>query len=109
MNFNKKILMFITLILLLLTSPVLAKSGKGITEFQKGKVLYDKKMYKKAYPFLLNAAKKGNAKAMMHLGKMFYNGWGVPHSHKKGHDWHSKAAKLGNKESIKKLHKMNHH
>ena len=105
MNKHKLRLFFI----LFLTAAVFTGLAAGDNNYEKGKALFDKKEYKAAYPFFVKAAESGNADAMMHLGKMFYNGWGVPHSHEKGHEWHSKAAKLGNKESIEKLKKMNHH
>lgn len=77
--------------------------------FSTGKNLYDQKKYKDAYSYLLKVAEMGNPDAMMHLGKMYYNGWGVTHDHDKGKKWHEKAAALGNKESIEKLKKMNKH
>lgn len=54
------------------------------------------------------AAERGNAEAQMHLGKMYFNGWGVPHDHAKAIEWHKKAAARGNQESIQKLKKMEH-
>jgi len=76
--------------------------------YQKGKSLYDQKKFKQAFPFLEKAARMGHSDAQMHLGKMYYNGWGVKHSHKLAEEWHKKAAAQGNIESIKKLKKMKH-
>ena len=102
------LLLFIWTVSLQAESPAAVKS-KAENNYQQGKELYDKKEYKKAYHFLLQAANAGHSEAQMHLGKMFYNGWGVPHSHEKGKMWHEKAAAQGNKESQAKLKKMDHH
>ena len=77
--------------------------------YEKGKILYDQKKYSEAFPLLLKAAEMGHADAQMHIGKMYYNGWGVEHSHEKGKEWHEKAAKQGNQESIQKLENMRTH
>ncbi|MES0488461.1 MAG: hypothetical protein ABUK01_00610 [Leptospirales bacterium] len=79
------------------------------SNYSKGKALYDQKKYKKAYPYLKKAAEAGHSDAQMHLGKMFYNGWGVKHNHATGRAWHEKAAAQGNEESKKKLSKMDSH
>ena len=78
-------------------------------DYIQGKKYYDAKRYMEAYPLFLKAAEAGNSDAMMHLGKMYYNGWGVLHNHETGRMWHEKAAKLGNTESIRKLEKMDMH
>jgi len=93
--------------LLLAKSPV--KASPAEESYQQGKALYDKKEYDKAFPFMLKAAEAGHSDAQMHVGKMYYNGWGVKHSHAKGLEWHKKAAAQGNKESQAKLKKMDHH
>jgi len=95
-------------------APLEAKSGmekneKAEMHFQKGKKLYDQKKYKQAYPHINKAAKMGHSDAQMHLGKMFYNGWGVKHNHATGRKWHEKAAAQGNEESKRKLENMDHH
>jgi len=82
-----------------------AEAGKY---YEQGKKLYDQRNYKEAFPLLLKAAEMGHSDAQMHVGKMYYNGWGVGHSHEKGKEWHQKAAKQGNKESIQKLYNMEH-
>ena len=74
----------------------------------KGKEFYDKKEYAQAAPFVTRAAEGGVAEAQMMLGKMFFNGWGVPHSHEKAKEWHEKAAAQGNAESIEKLKALHH-
>ena len=84
-------------------------SQEATTFYEKGKKLYDEKNYKDAFPLILKAAEMGHSDAQMHVGKMYYNGWGVGHSHEKGKEWHQKAAKQGNKESIQKLYNMEHH
>lgn len=76
--------------------------------YLQGKELYDQKKYDEAFPYLLKAAQMGHSDAQMHVGKMYYNGWGVKHDHKKGEEWHKKAAAQGNAESIQKLKKMKH-
>lgn len=113
-NLKRKFSFFSGLFLLVAVSGVFfapvygadKESHDSAQYYEKGKALYDKKQYKEAYPYLLKAAEMGNAKAQMHLGKMFYNGWGVPHNHAKGKAWHEKAAAQGNAESIKKLEQM---
>jgi len=76
--------------------------------FAEAKKLYDQKDYDRAAPLMMAAAEKGNAEAQMHLGKMYYNGRGVPHDHEKAIYWHKKAAEQGNQESIEKLKTMSH-
>ncbi|MFQ5560464.1 MAG: tetratricopeptide repeat protein [Nitrospinota bacterium] len=83
-------------------------AGATDDQYQKGKTLYDEKKYEEAYPFFKKAADKGNSDAMMHLGKMFFNGWGVKHNHDTAKEWHKKAAELGNEESKKKLANFAH-
>lgn len=78
-------------------------------EYQKGKELYDQKKYKEAFDHLLRAAQAGHPEAQMRLGKMYYNGWGVKHSHDTARQWHEKAAAQGNEESKRKLEKMDAH
>ncbi|MDH4200193.1 MAG: sel1 repeat family protein [Spirochaetia bacterium] len=94
-------------------SPLAAQTQNSADEAQKnydkGKKLYDQQKYKEAFPWLLKAAEMGHSDAQMHLGKMYYNGWGVPHSHAKGRQWHEKAAAQGNQESMAKLKSMNMH
>lgn len=89
--------------------PVAVSDGRTAAEiFADAKKLYDAKQYKECAPLMLTAAEKGNADAQMHLGKMYFNGRGVPHDHEKGKYWHKKAAEQGNLESIEKLKKMEH-
>ena len=107
-------LLLISLVLFTYTSVGFAAPGKTENKqaeslYQQGKKLYDKKEYDKAFPLLLKAAEMGHSDAQMHVGKMYYNGWGVTHNHAKGKEWHEKAAAQGNKESIKKLKSMDHH
>ena len=81
--------------------------GRSATElFAKAKPLYDSKDYAACAPLMRAAADKGHPEAQMHLGKMYFNGWGVPHSHDTALEWHRKAAAQGNEESRRKLHKM---
>lgn len=84
------------------------ESADAAKTYEQGKKLYDEKNYKEAFPLLLKAAEMGHSDAQMHVGKMYYNGWGVGHSHEKGKEWHQKAAKQGNRESIQKLDNMEH-
>ncbi len=87
-----------------------ASGNPGPAEnYAKGKELYDQKKYKEAYPYLKKAAEAGHSDAQMHLGKMYYNGWGVTHNHETGRMWHEKAAAQGNEESKRKLENMDHH
>ena len=87
-------------------SPAKEKSTDVQDSYNKGKALYDQKKYKEAFPLLLQAAEAGHSDAQMHVGKMYYNGWGVGHNHDTGKEWHKKAAAQGNKESIQKLRNM---
>ena len=98
----------------LFTAPLLSeetsvKQTEAEANYAKGKKLYDQKQYRKAFPYLRKAAEAGHSDAQMHLGKMYYNGWGVGHNHETGRKWHEKAAAQGNKESIRKLESMDHH
>lgn len=106
--------LLISMVLLTFTSVAMADIKKAENKeadslYQQGKKLYDQKNYDKAFPLLLKAAEMGHSDAQMHVGKMYYNGWGASHSHAKGKEWHEKAAAQGNKESIKKLKSMDHH
>jgi hypothetical protein len=85
-----------------------ADATEAAKYYEQGKKLYDQKNYKEAFPLMLKSAEMGHSDAQMHVGKMYYNGWGVGHSHEKGKEWHQKAAKQGNKESIQKLYNMEH-
>ena len=76
--------------------------------FKEGLKYYQKKEYKKAAPFIKKAAESGHSDAQMHLGKMYFNGWGIRHDHEEAKRWHEKAADQGNKESIEKLKKFKH-
>lgn len=103
---------FLSLILIAFSASFAQKntdSKKNSTaEYEQGKKLYDEKKYNEAFPLLLKAAEAGHSDAQMHVGKMYYNGWGVAHSHEKGRAWHEKAARQGNKESIQKIYNMDH-
>jgi hypothetical protein len=84
-----------------------SQSGRTRAEnYERGKALYDQRRFAEAFPFLEKAALDGHAEAQMHLGKMYFNGWGVKHDHKRAIEWHRKAAAQGNAESIEKLKKM---
>jgi len=114
--FTNLVLFFVLSGFILIATPfnVVAESTKRQSHgadmhYQKGKKLYDKKDYKRAYPHLRKAADMGHSDAQMHLGKMVYNGWGVKHNHATGRAWHEKAAAQGNEESKRKLENMNHH
>jgi len=76
--------------------------------YDQAKKFYDQKKYNDAFPLMYKAAEMGHSDAQMHVGKMYYNGWGVGHSHEKGKEWHQKAANQGNKESIQKIYNMEH-
>lgn len=87
-------------------SSIESQSKAPETLFQEAKKYYDAKDFAEAAPLMIAAAEKGSAEAQMRLGKMYFNGWGVPHDHEKAVFWHKKAAAQGNQESIEKLKKM---
>jgi len=83
--------------------------GKSAAElFGIAAKLYDQKKYFECSPYMKKAAEMGHAEAQSRLGKMYFNAWGVPHSHEIARKWHEKAAAQGNKESIKKLKNFRH-
>ena len=84
-------------------------TGSALELFSKAKPLYDAKRFDECAPLMQAAAEKGSAEAQMHLGKMYFNGWGVKHNHETAVEWHKKAAAQGNAESKDKLAKMHGH
>ena len=58
-----------------------------------------KKNFSKAETLLLQSAKEGNVGAQAALGKMYYNGEGVPRSIEKAFKWYGKAGGNGDEQS----------
>lgn len=85
-----------------------ANNSKADSLYKEGKKYYDNKEYFKAAPLIKKAAEMGHADAQMHIGKMYYNGWGIKHNHHTALKWHKKSAAQGNIESQKKLKEYMH-
>ena len=105
---------FLLLLSIFILTPVYSglqaapKNAQAEAAYAKAKALYDQKKYAEAFPLMEQAAKMGHSDAQMHLGKMYFNGWGVKHSHETAKIWHEKAAAQGNQESINKLKNFRH-
>lgn len=59
----------------------------------EGVKLYYNQQYKKAAPFLMKEAKKGNAKAQVCLGMMYQEGLGLKQNYMLARRWYEKSAK----------------
>ncbi len=106
---SKKINKFLFFLLICFFSgSVVSAEEDASSYFKKGVSFYNKKEYKKAAPSIIRAAEMGHAEAQMHLGKMYFNGWGVKHNHATAKTWHEKAAAQGNEESKRKLENFHH-
>lgn len=67
--------------------------------FERGMELYEKKMYKKAYPFLWEAAILGHVDARNQLAKMFAEGVGVAADSEKANYWYLRAENQGKEKN----------
>ncbi len=103
---NHSFLSFL-IVLFFSTSAFSEKRAKADDLYLEGKKHYDNKEFFKAAPLMKKAAEMGHPEAQMHLGKLYYNGWGIKHDHHKALEWHKKAAAQGNAESQKKLKEIN--
>ena len=56
---------------------------------------YQRQDYKTAHPLCLRLAKEGNAEAQTHLGKIYYEGKGVPQNYLEALRWYRAAAAQG--------------
>ena len=86
--------------LLLFPTLLIADAVKdGISHFDNGK-------FKESYQALAPLAAKGDAKAQVYIGVMYYNGQGVKESNKEAFNWFQKAAKQGNAQGQYELAQM---
>ena len=68
--------------------------------FQKGADAYAKKEYVRSAEFLKRAAERGNVEALFGLGKLYWNGEGVPRDYAMAVRCYEKAAEKGNVEGM---------
>ena len=66
---------------------------------KKGTEAYKQRNWAEALEWLLKAAEKGDAKAMLLLGNMYQYGWGVEEDWGKALDYYSEASDKGNGEA----------
>ena len=52
--------------------------------------------YRKAMEWYEKGAAAGNSGAMINIGWLYQNGWGVPQDYVKAREWYEKAAAKGN-------------
>ena len=88
--------LFIFVLLFVLAIDVLAQDSSLEQICNKGLEFYDKKDYKRAYPFLLEAAEKGYAYAQFLIGRIYEAGYGVEKNYEIAMIWYLKAAEQGN-------------
>ena len=62
--------------------------------------------FSKAYRYFLAESKKGNAKAQLYLGWMYYYGKGINQDYRKSFDWYKAAANAGKVEALNALGMM---
>jgi TPR repeat protein len=74
--------------------------------FRIGMELYDKKDYKKAFPYLLQSAEWGNSDSQHIIGRMYNLGEGVDVNYAKAWEWYKKAADQGNLKSYNNMGTM---
>lgn len=72
-----------------------ASPAGGKREFEVINRLIFKKEYQRAYPLLLDSARKGNGLSHFLLGLYYKNGWGVPIQMEKSCHWFKRAAAKG--------------
>ncbi len=63
--------------------------------FDRGKTAYNTKNYKQAAKWFLKAAEQGDSAAQYNIGRMYFDGRGVPQDYKQGIKWLTKAAEQG--------------
>ena len=88
MNLNNKHLLSMFCILFLNTTIF----ADDVERYLRADQYFSEQMYKKAYPLLVEEAKKGSKPAMYRLGYMFQNGLGVERSDKKAAYWFQQSA-----------------
>ena len=76
------------------------KSGKNRQLFQKGAGAYVNKEYIRSAEFLKRAAERGNVEALFGLGKLYWNGQGVPRDYTMAIRCYEKAAEKGKVEAM---------
>lgn len=65
-----------------------------MSDYSSGLDYYKTKQYKKAYPIILQEAKKGNKEAQYLLANLYENGYGVPKDLAKSIFWYKKASSI---------------
>jgi TPR repeat protein len=104
-------------VLLLAFSPLTGRGRASVSESQPSESLLasraawlaearrdlQAKDYAKAIPLLQQAANADDADAMMNLGVLYENGWGVTQDYVKAREWYQKAATAGNAEAMNNL------
>ena len=83
------------LLLLSLSLSIYAQDNATELTYKTGKELFDKEEYKKAFPFLSDAADKGHAGAQFLVGKMYHSGYYVKKDLSKAIIWYQRSADQG--------------
>jgi TPR repeat protein len=84
----------------------LAANGNAEALWQRGSALCTRNDCRDAYPFLLQAAKEGNARAQATLGNMYSEGDGVRRDDRAAAHWYSLAAAQGHRAAQYNLGSM---
>ena len=66
--------------------------------YARGHQSFEDKDYDSALPMLKTAAEKGSSGAMVDLGRMYYNEWGVEEDYSQAYTWFEKAAAKNDSE-----------
>ena len=77
--------------------------GANDSAYDKGFVAYQSGEYEKAIEFFTDAANKGNAKAQVKLGVMYWHGQGVTQDYNQAFELFTLAAEQGNARAINAL------
>ena len=87
-----------------LTSPDLSTAAdSGKDPLANAKSLLASSRFTEAFVAFSNAANRGNPDAMVNVGKIYENGWGVQQDYGQARQWYEKAAAAGNTDAMKDL------
>jgi S1-C subfamily serine protease len=84
-------------------SPPQQPTGIADELFKKGKAALAAKKYSEAMRWFRQSAEKGNNDAMVRLGVMYANGWGVEQDFTEALRWYRQAAERGNLQAMRYL------
>ncbi|MGA8028394.1 MAG: caspase family protein [Bryobacteraceae bacterium] len=69
----------------------------------KGREAYEANRFTEAVRLFMQAAGAGNGEAMVYLGQMYEQGWGVTPDYQQARHWYEKAAAVGNAPAMNYL------